>query len=41
VRKCNMLHLLDNGVATAEGEEDDAYLIPCTPREQGSVSKSV
>jgi hypothetical protein len=41
VRKCNMLHLLDNGVAIAKGEEDDTYLIPRTPREQGSMSKSV
>jgi len=34
VRECNMLHLSDNGVAAAEGGEDDAYLIPCTLGEQ-------
>jgi hypothetical protein len=33
LRKCNMLHLLEDGVAPAEGAEDDAYLIPRTPRE--------
>ena len=34
LRECNMLQLSKDGTALAEGAEDDAYLIPRTPREQ-------
>ena len=33
LRECNMLHLSEDGAAPAEDTEDDAYPIPCTPRE--------
>jgi hypothetical protein len=33
LRECNMLHLSEDGVALMEDAEDDAYLIPCTPKE--------
>jgi hypothetical protein len=33
LRECNMLRLLEDGAATAEGAEDDAYPIPRTPGE--------
>ena len=32
LRECNMLHLSEDGVAPIEDAEDDAYLIPRTPR---------
>ena len=34
-----MLHLLEDGAAPAEDAEDDAYLIPCTPREQAEYDQ--
>jgi hypothetical protein len=34
VWECNMLHLLENGVAVVGGKEDDTYLIPRTLGEQ-------
>ena len=33
LRECNMLHLSEDGAVPMRGVEDDAYLIPCTPRE--------
>jgi hypothetical protein len=33
LRECNMLHLSKDGAAMAGGMEDDAYLIPRTPKE--------
>ena len=33
-RECNMLHLSKDGIAPTEDAWDDAYMIPCTPREQ-------
>ena len=33
LRECNMLHLSEDGAVLAGGTEDDAYPIPCTPRE--------
>jgi hypothetical protein len=33
LRECNMLHLSEDGAASTEDAEDDAYPIPCTPRE--------
>ena len=34
-----MLHLLEDGAVMAGGMEDDAYLIPCTPREQAEYDQ--
>jgi hypothetical protein len=34
LRECNMLHLSEDGAAAIGGAEDDAYPIPCIPREQ-------
>ena len=39
LRECNMLHLLEDGVASAEDAEDDAYLIPRTPREHAEYDQ--
>ena len=33
LRECNMFHLWEDGVVLEEGIEDDAYLIPRTPKE--------
>jgi hypothetical protein len=33
LRECNMLHLSEDGAASTEDAEDDAYPIPYTPRE--------
>jgi hypothetical protein len=41
LRECNMLHLLEDGVAPAKDVEDNAYPILCTPGEQAeSMTKS-
>ena len=34
LRKCNMLHLSEDGAVAIGGTEDDAYPIPCTHRKQ-------
>jgi hypothetical protein len=39
LRECNMLHLLEDGVAPTEDVEDDAYPIPRTPREQATYNQ--
>ena len=39
LRECNMLHLSENGAALAGGAEDNAYMIPCTPREQAKYDQ--
>ena len=33
LRECNMLHLSEDGAVLMEDIEDDAYLIPWTPKE--------
>jgi hypothetical protein len=33
LRECNMLHLSEDGVVPMEDAKDDAYPIPCTPKE--------
>ena len=33
LRECNMLHLSEDGATLVEDAEDDAYLIPWTPKE--------
>jgi hypothetical protein len=38
-RECNMLCLSKDGVAPAEGVEDDTYLIPCTSGEQAEYGQ--
>jgi hypothetical protein len=40
LRECNMLHLSEDGAALAEVLEDDAYLIPRTPENRPSMTKS-
>jgi hypothetical protein len=40
LRECNMLHLSEDGVAPAEDAEDDAYPIPCTPRNRPSTTRN-
>jgi hypothetical protein len=39
LRECNMLRLSKDGAAPAKDVEDDAYLIPCTPREQAEYDQ--
>jgi hypothetical protein len=34
-----MLHLSEDGTAPTEDAEDDAYPIPCTPREQAEYNQ--
>ena len=39
LRECNLLHLLEDGVAAVGGTEDDDYLIPHTLREQAEYNQ--
>ena len=39
LRECNLLHLLEDGVAAVGGIEDDAYLIPPTLGEQAEYEE--
>ena len=40
LRECNILHLSDDGAALAEDAKGDAYLIPRTPRNRLSMTRS-
>ena len=39
-RECNMLHLSEDGAAPMEDAGDDAYPIPCTPRNKPSTTRN-
>ena len=38
LRECNMLHISEDGAAPTEEAEDNAYSIPCAPREQAEYA---